>query len=61
MERKIRVFKNFEEQEQYHLEQMRRSTVHERLRQLYAMQQMTQLLHPNTDRTRKLVISKWTF
>ncbi|HEY5463628.1 MAG TPA: hypothetical protein VIJ95_10265 [Hanamia sp.] len=60
MEKKIHIFKSFEEQEAWHLEEMRKSTVQERFRQLYLMQQMTKLLHPPKDSERKIVIKKWS-
>ena len=56
MEKKIHIFKSFEEQEAYHLEKMRKSTIKERFRQLYLMQQMTKLLHPSKDSERKIII-----
>lgn len=59
MERKIHIFKSFEEQEAWHLEEMRKSTVQERFRQLFLMQQMTKRLHPAKDLERKIVIKKW--
>jgi len=61
MEKRIHIFKSFEEQEAWHLEEMRKSTVQERFRQLYLMQQMTKLLHPSKDLERKIVIKKWKF
>jgi len=59
MEKKIHIFKSFEEQEAWHLEEMRKSTVQERFRRLYLMQQMTKHLHPPNDLERKIVIKKW--
>lgn len=56
MEKKIHIFKSFEEQEAWHLEKMRKSTIKERFRQLYLMQQMTKRLHPPKDSERKIVI-----
>lgn len=58
MERQIKIFKSFEEQEQYKLEQMRNTTVQERFQILFAMQQMTKKLHPSTDIKRRIIISK---
>lgn len=46
MSKSIRIFKSFEEQEMYHLELMRNSTIEERFRKFYQMQQMTKALHP---------------
>ena len=56
MAKSIRIFKSFEEQEQYYLENMRRSTAKERFRNLFLMQQMSYLLHPVKDKSRKIVI-----
>ena len=58
MARSIHIFKSFEEQEEFHKEQMRNSTVEERFAALYRMQQMTKLLHPEKDTTRKITIRK---
>jgi hypothetical protein len=49
MERKIKIFKSFEEQEQYKLEEMRNTTPLERFQMLYAMQQMTRKFHPSSE------------
>jgi len=56
MERKIKIFKSFEEQEEYHLEMMRQSTPEERLRTLYLLQQMSLKLHPSKNTSRKIII-----
>jgi hypothetical protein len=56
MERKIKIFKSFEEQEQYHLEMMRQTTPAQRLRSLYEMQQMSLNLRPNKNTSRKIII-----
>lgn len=61
MAKSIRIFKSFEEQEQFHKESMLHTTALERFRKLYQMQQMTKLLHPVTDTSRKIIIRKWTF
>ncbi len=61
MGKSIRVFKSFEEQEQYHLEQMASSTVQERFRRLYLMQQWTLRMHPVTDNKKKIIIRKWIY
>jgi hypothetical protein len=61
MKKEIHLFKSFEEQEAWHLEEMRKSTVQERFRRLYLMQQMTKRLHPHKDSERKIVIKKWNF
>ena len=57
MSKSIKIFKSFEEQEQYHLEMMAKSTPEERFRALYLMQQMTKKLHPVIDKTRKIIIN----
>jgi len=56
MKKEIHIFKSFEEQNAWQLEQMQKSTVEERFRQLYLMQQMTKLLHPEKQTERKIVI-----
>jgi len=56
VERKIRIFKSFEEQETFHLEQMRNTTPFERFRRLYSMQQLNRRFHPATDTARKIII-----
>ena len=56
MEKFIRIFKSHEEQEQYYKQFMLRSSVIERFRKLYLMQQMTRLLHPIDDHSRKIQI-----
>ena len=59
MNKSVRIFESLEEQEQYHKELMLSSTIAERFRKLYQMQQMTKLLHPVTDNSRKIQIGKW--
>jgi hypothetical protein len=56
MKRSIKIFKSFEEQEAYHFEQMLNTTIRERFRKLYLMQQMTSLLHPVAQKGRKIII-----
>jgi hypothetical protein len=58
MEKKIKIFKSFEEQEKHHLQLLLESTVADRFRSLYKMQQWTKLFHPATDNTRKIIIHK---
>ena len=60
MNKSVRIFKSLEEQEQYHKKLMLKSTVAERFRKLYQMQQITKLLHPAADHSRKIQIRKWT-
>jgi hypothetical protein len=61
MDKKLRIFKSFEEQEQYNKELMNQSTIAERFRKLFQMQQMNRMLHPLSDKSRKIQIRKWTF
>ena len=56
MERYIKIFKSFEEQEQHHLLQMALSTPIQRFRRLYMMQQMTKSFHPEKSSVRKIII-----
>jgi hypothetical protein len=56
MERKIKIFKSFEEQEQYSLEQMRKTTPLERFKNLYRMQKLSKAFNPVTDKSRKIII-----
>jgi hypothetical protein len=56
----VRIFKSMEEQEQYHQQIMLQSTIAERFRKLCQMQQLTKLLHPATDHSRKILIRRWT-
>jgi len=61
MDKKLRIFKSFEEQEQYHKELMGQSTIAKRFRKLFQMQQMNRMLHPVTDKSRKIQIRKSAF
>jgi len=56
MAKTIRIFKSFEEQEQYNLEQMRQTTPLERFRNLYRMQKLSGAFKPVADKSRKIVI-----
>lgn len=60
MNRFVNIFKSLDEQEQFHKLLMRQTTVTDRFRKLYQMQQITRLLHPVTDKPRKIEIRKWT-
>jgi subtilase family serine protease len=60
MKNSVRIFNSMEEQEQFHKQLMLQSTVAERFRKLYQMQQITKLFHPATDHSRKIQIRKWT-
>jgi hypothetical protein len=59
MAKSIHIFKSFEEQEKFHQRLMVQSTVAERFRKLYLMQQMHFLLHPVAGKSRKIQIGKW--
>ena len=61
MGKTIKIFKSFEEQEQYHKEIMINRTPRERFRILHQMQQMTKKFHPATDRSRKIIIRNGHF
>ena len=56
MERKIRIFKSFEEQEAFELKEMQTTTPLERFQRLYKMQQLSRLFHPVADMSRKIII-----
>ena len=58
MKREIKIFKSFEEQEQYHLYLLSQSSVADRFKKLYRMQQWTKLFHPATDTKREIIIHK---
>ncbi len=58
MQRQIRKFNSFEEQEKFALDQMRQTTVAERFKSLLQMQQWTKLFHPEKDTARKITIQK---
>ena len=58
MKREIKIFKSFEEQEIFHTEKMQKTTVLERFQILFRMQQITHLLHPTTNKERKITIQK---
>ena len=60
MNRSVLIFKSFQEQEQFHKDLMRQTTVADRFRKLYQMQELTKLLHPVADKSRKIQIRKWT-
>lgn len=56
MSKTIKIFRSFEEQEQYNLEMMAKTTPEERFRALYQMQQLSNKFHPVKDKTRKIII-----
>lgn len=56
MGKSIKIFKSFEEQEQYQLEQRRKTTPLERFGNLHRMQKLSRLFNPPADTTRKIII-----
>ncbi len=58
MARSIKIFKSLDEQAAYHLNLMKQSSVLERFRRLYAMQQMSRLLRPPKNIARKIIIKR---
>jgi hypothetical protein len=56
MEKKIKIFRSFEEQEEYHLNEMRNTTVKERFMNLHRMQMLSKVFNPITEKPRKIVI-----
>lgn len=58
MKREIKIFKSFEEQEQYHIEQLRKTTPLQRFQSLAQMQQWTKLFHTGENKTRRIIIQK---
>ncbi len=58
MEREIKIFRSFEEQEEYSLEQMRKTTPAERFKNLLKMQALTKRFHPVVVKSREIIIHK---
>jgi hypothetical protein len=58
MEKRIQIFKSFEEQERYYTDKMLNSTPVERLSNLLRMQKVNLLLHPPVNNTRRIIIKK---
>jgi len=56
MEKRIKIFKSFEEQEQYYDEKMLKTTPCERFENLFRMQQLHLWLHPSASKTRRILI-----
>jgi hypothetical protein len=56
MEKSIRIFKSFEEQEMFSLEQMSKTTPLDRFKNLPPMQMLSGCFHPAADKSRKIVI-----
>jgi len=57
-ERKIKIFKTFEEQEAYHLDWMINSTPKERFAALFKMQQFTYRIHKKASDKRTITIHR---
>jgi len=58
MERTIKIFKSFEEQELYHKQLMIDSTAKSRFIDLFKMQQWTKTFRPSNNPQRKIIIHK---
>ncbi len=58
MERSIKIFKSFEEQEEYYHAKMLQTTPLERFKNLFAMQRQTLLFHPPVNKVRRIIIHK---
>jgi hypothetical protein len=57
----IKIFRSFEDQEQYQLELMSRISVNKRFQKLYEMQQISRLQHPEIKETARKIIIKHGF
>ncbi|MBC7867440.1 MAG: hypothetical protein H7X88_07890 [Gloeobacteraceae cyanobacterium ES-bin-316] len=60
MKRAIHIFKSIREQEEFHLQWMKDSSVEDRFKRLLQMQAFSLLLHPPNDKISKIKIQKWT-
>lgn len=58
MAKTIKIFKSFEEQEEYALENMRTTTAIQRFQNLFRMQALNNLFHPAKNTERKIIIHK---
>ena len=58
MEKRIQIFKSFEEQEQYYTNKMLKTTPLDRFRNLLRMQKINLLMHPPSENTRRIIIQK---
>ena len=58
MEKRIQIFKSFDEQDEYYVNKMLNSTPMERFMNLFRMQKINSLLHPPTNNTRRIIIQK---
>jgi len=57
MKREIKIFKSFEEMDAYKLEQIRKTTPHQRFKNLFLMQQLSSKFHNTGEKSRKLTIT----
>jgi hypothetical protein len=58
MEKRIKIFKNFEEQERYALNEMIATTPAKRFERLFEMQKLTNIFRRSMDNTRRIIIKK---
>lgn len=58
MERSIKIFKSFKEEEQLHTEKILLSTPLQRFQNLFRTQQLTNLFQPAKNKERKITIQK---
>lgn len=58
MEKRVKIFKSFEEQEQYYFDLMIKTTPSQRFQHLFRMQQLTNLFHASTKKARRIIIQK---
>jgi hypothetical protein len=57
MERKIHIFKTFEEQELHQLEQLQKTTAKQRLQNLFYMQNFTKKINPTKNKNKTLTFT----
>ena len=53
----IKIYSSFEEQDAWQLEQLRKTTPLDRLRNLYYMQQLSLKFHPKEKEQKKIIVS----
>jgi PleD family two-component response regulator len=58
MEKRIKVFKTFEEQEEFAFKKMQDTTPMKRFEKLYRMQKITNLFKKDINTTRRIIIKK---
>ncbi len=56
MEKRIKIFKSFEEQNEFAFREMQNTTVLQRFEILHKMQKNTKLFKKNIDTTRRIII-----